>query len=189
MINGKRKEIEGLIYNLKKSRKAKNLRIRIDYEGNILATIPYGIDESLADNFIKEKRSWIERKINDFEKNRRNIVFKGTRKDFLECKNQSLSFVKARIDYFNNTYGFRFNKITVRDQKTRWGSCSQKGNLSFNYRIIFLPENIADYLVVHELCHLRELNHSKRFWDLITRSIPDCKEARKKLKDYIITEI
>jgi predicted metal-dependent hydrolase len=100
----------------------------------------------------------------------------------LENKDKALQIAKDRINHFNKYYNFQFKNITIKNQKTRWGSCSRKGNLNFNYKIALLPENISDYIIVHELCHLKEFNHSKRFWDLVAETIPDYLILRKKLK-------
>lgn len=76
-----------------------------------------------------------------------------------------------------------YNRVSVRNQKTRWGSCSSKGNLNFNYRLFYLPEELLDYVVVHELAHRRHMNHSKDFWQEVERYFPDYKECRKQLKE------
>ena len=86
------------------------------------------------------------------------------------------------MGYFNGVYKFKFNKVNIRNQKTRWGSCSAKGNINFNYKIALLPERLADYIIVHELCHLGEFNHSRKFWDLVVEAIPDHREIRSELK-------
>ena len=91
-------------------------------------------------------------------------------------------FVKERIDYFNQFYHFKVRRIAIKNQKTRWGSCSAKGNLNFNYKIIYLPKELADYLIVHELCHLGQLNHSKKFWALVSKTIPNYQRSNKVLK-------
>lgn len=86
------------------------------------------------------------------------------------------------VEKYRTSYPFPYNKITIRNQKTRWGSCSKAGNLNFNFRIIFLPPHLADYLVVHELCHLRQFNHSEKFWQLIGQVVPDFMKCRRELK-------
>jgi predicted metal-dependent hydrolase len=100
----------------------------------------------------------------------------------LKYKERARKLVENKIIKFNKTYKFRYNKIAIKNQKTRWGSCSKSGNLSFNYRILSLSPEVADYLMVHELCHLREMNHSRAFWDLVARAIPDYKKLRKQLR-------
>lgn len=89
---------------------------------------------------------------------------------------------KTSYTIFNRNYKYSWNKISIREQKTRWGSCSQKKNLNFNSKIALLPEKLAEYIVVHELCHLGEFNHSKRFWNLVEKILPDYKQRRSDLK-------
>ena len=103
-------------------------------------------------------------------------------KKYKENKVKALLIIKDRIEYFNTIYNFKWNRIVIRNQKTRWGSCSKKGNLNFNYKIALLPPKSADYIIVHELCHLGEFNHSQKFWDLVAKTIPDYKEIRKDLR-------
>jgi predicted metal-dependent hydrolase len=98
-------------------------------------------------------------------------------------------FVKSRIAYFNQFYNFKFNKIFIKNQSTRWGSCSSLRNLNFNYKIIYLRPDLADYLIVHELCHLGEMNHSKRFKDLVSKTIPNYVKLNKELKKLHVKTI
>ena len=90
--------------------------------------------------------------------------------------------MENRISYFNKIYNFEINRIAIKNTSTRWGSCSSKRNLNFNYKIIYLKPYLADYLIVHELCHLGELNHSKKFWKLVEKVIPDYVKINKELK-------
>lgn len=99
-----------------------------------------------------------------------------------ENKEKAVALVKNRVEYFSKLYGFEYNRISVRNQKTRWGSCSKKRNINFNYKMVFLPERLADYIVVHELCHTKELNHSKNFWSLVKEILPDYNELRGEIK-------
>ena len=94
--------------------------------------------------------------------------------------------VENKISYFNKFYKFDINRIAIKNTKSRWGSCSSKANLNFNYKIIFLEEQFIDYLIVHELCHLKEFNHSKNFWKLVEKTIPDYKVINQKLRRFRI---
>jgi predicted metal-dependent hydrolase len=107
---------------------------------------------------------------------------KAGRAKYLQCREAARELARRKIDYFNSFYGFKVNRIAIRDQKSRWGSCSKKGNLNFNYRIALLPERLADYVILHELCHLGEFNHSKRFWDLMEKAMPDARRLRQEFK-------
>lgn len=171
-----------LEYSLKESMRAKRVRISINLEGSIIVTKPKRVSLESVERFVKEKSVWIFEK-SDWFKNRPSLpVLKTSRKEYLENKDKALQIAKERIEYFNKYYNFQFKNITIKNQKTRWGSCSRKGNLNFNYKIALLPSNISDYIIVHELCHLKEFNHSKRFWDLVAESVPDYSILRKKLK-------
>ena len=110
----------------------------------------------------------------------------GGKKDYKKHKERALWLAENRIGYFNSFYNFEINRITIKKQKTRWGSCSKKRNLNFNYKIVFLPQRLADYLVVHELCHLGEMNHSRNFWKLVAKTIPDYSKLNKQLKRAVI---
>ena len=90
---------------------------------------------------------------------------------------------ESRVAYYHRVTGGSYTSITVRDQKSRWGSCSSRGTLSFNYRLIFAPPVILDYVVVHELCHLTHMNHSRDFWDMVASVMPEYREYRKWLRD------
>lgn len=110
------------------------------------------------------------------KKNKKNNFF------YLKYKEAARRLISKKVEEFNLFYNYKINKISIRDQKTRWASCSRSANLNFNYKIIFLPEDLINYIVVHELCHLGEFNHSKNFWKLLEKKIPNYLVVRKKLK-------
>jgi hypothetical protein len=98
-------------------------------------------------------------------------------------------FIENKLSYFNKFYNFEINRVAVKDTSSRWGSCSSKKNLNFNYKIIYLKPELADYLIVHELCHLGELNHSKRFWALVEKAIPNYVRNNKELRGIHVRSI
>lgn len=104
------------------------------------------------------------------------------RGDFVKYKDTAYHLALARLEHFSAIYQIPFNKVTIRNQKTRWGSCSKRGNLNFNYKIALLAPRLADYIIVHELCHLKEFNHSKKFWALVAQTILEYRQLRRELK-------
>lgn len=141
---------------------------------------------SFEGNLIYDNINHMKELFKIFFRTKRKIKYKKrkTKKnlDYLKYKNQTATLVKNRLEYFNLIYNFKYNRIVIRNQKTRWGSCSKKGNLNFNYKIILLSPKQADYIIVHELCHLKEFNHSGKFWDLVAQAVPDYKEIRSSLR-------
>ena len=180
--------MEDIKYTMRKSERARNIRITVERSGEVFVTIPPGKDDKEAEIFVEKHKEWIRRKAEYFLKNPLPAFWEkiksraGSKKEFKNRKGEALALIEEKIKKFNNYYNFSYKKIVIRNQKSRWGSCSKKENLNFNYRIIFLPPEIQDYIIVHELCHLKELNHSKSFWSLVSKQIPDYKDRRKKLK-------
>lgn len=117
------------------------------------------------------------------KKNRQSLLnIKHTTTEINNYKKITKNLVVERLNYFNQFYNLSYSKISVRNQKSRWGSCSSKSSLSFNYRLCLLPGELADYIIVHELCHLQEMNHSQDFWRLVAQSIPNYKQLKRQLK-------
>jgi predicted metal-dependent hydrolase len=102
--------------------------------------------------------------------------------EYKKYKEHTRSVVTRKIIEFNNFYKFSIGRIAIRNQRSRWGSCSKRGNLNFNYRLALIPEALADYVIVHELCHLGEFNHSKNFWNLMAQTLPNHTELRRHLR-------
>jgi predicted metal-dependent hydrolase len=99
-------------------------------------------------------------------------------------RQQALEVIPARALLYSQIIGVNFAKISIRDQKTRWGSCSHKGNLNFNWRLIMTPEPVLDYVIIHELCHLKRMNHGKSFWNEVAKYCPDWREKRRWLNKH-----
>jgi predicted metal-dependent hydrolase len=113
---------------------------------------------------------------------RRRVTLKGRRQQYLLHKERARTIANERARHYAHIYGVSVRKIFIKNAKTRWGSCSKNGNLNFHYKIALLPPYLANYLVVHEVCHLREFNHSKKFWALVAQEVPDYRALRLRLK-------
>lgn len=104
------------------------------------------------------------------------------RAGLLKYSDVARTLAHSRLEHFNQFYNFEYGTVRIKAQTTRWGSCSSKGNLNFNYKIALLPQHLSDYIVVHELCHLGEFNHSQDFWNLVEKTVPNYLELRAELK-------
>ena len=169
-----------IAYTIRKSRRARYARISVRCDGSVVVTQPQAVPLAAIESFVQEKADWITHAIALFIRHR--IPRQSPPGEFAALKGASFALVKARIAVLNTFYGFPFRRISIRNQKTRWGSSSKTGTLSFNYRIAKLPPDLADYLIVHELCHLKEMNHSEKFWALVAQTIPCYRELRSLLK-------
>ncbi len=107
---------------------------------------------------------------------------KKKRKGYFAHKETARATILSRLHFWNAHYGLSWKRVSIRDTKSRWGSCSRIGNLNFSYRLIFLSQELLDYVVVHELCHLKEFNHSPAFWSHVAEMMPDWRERRKALR-------
>lgn len=147
----------------------------------MVVTAPKYVSNKQINEFVSSKNDWILKTLAKCEPDDPGKL-KLSRKDYQINKRLALKMVREKILYLGGLYGLRPRKIFIRNQSTRWGSCSSKGNLSFNFRLIYLPDPLLDYLVVHELCHLREMNHSARFWALVEKTVPDYKKRKTALR-------
>lgn len=164
------------------SRRARSIRLAIYPEGALVVTAPQSVSESKVTEFIFKKSDWIIGKLEYFKRQPATIFVKVGRNGFAQYKEQARLLAESRVLHFNQTYHFRHNRISIKNQKTRWGSASKQGNLNFNYKIALLPKHFSDYIIVHELCHLGVFNHSPKFWALVAQTIPDYLTLRRELK-------
>lgn len=170
-------------YTLRHSARARHLRITINCDATVVVTTPFNFSTQKLEHFLHEKRNWILKKVEYFRRVGEGVqMLPRGKRSYKEYKEQARLFVHQKLAELNAHYNFSFSRVTVKNHSTRWGSCSRQKNLNFNYRILFLPMELAEYVIVHELCHLGEMNHSKKFWALVTHAIPDFKQRRKQLR-------
>lgn len=160
------------------------MRLVVSYGGAVTITLPFGVPENMAERFVRQKMDWLVTKIAYFRGHQSKPLVRHTRQEYLREKERARQVIKAMVERFSRAYGFRSNSISIRNQKTCWGSCSRKGNLNFNYRILYLHAAQQEYIIVHELCHLKEMNHSSRFWHSVAQILPDYRERKKALKAF-----
>lgn len=175
------KEID--IKIIKSSRKT--LAIQISREGEVIVRSPYFLLDSQIRNFLDDKEQWILKQLRKINERKGNDL-----KEESAVSNERLRYLTAqarlklpsKVKEFAIQMDVEYGRISIRHQKTRWGSCSSKGNLNFNCMLMAMPEEIQDYVVVHELCHLKEMNHSPAFWAEVETIIPDYRARRQWLK-------
>lgn len=186
-------------YTIKKS-KGRNIRISVNRNGEVFLHVPKFVPLFVAKRFLMNKSGWVEKTILKIEKfkstspdlslQRRGKVQR--RKVYLEKKEEARKLVHEKLEFWKKHYQenfniiFKWNKVAIKNTSTRWGSCSSKKNLNFSYKIINLFPEAQDYLIVHELSHLLQMNHSENFWRLVSLGIPNYKHLRKSLRKYNI---
>lgn len=228
-------EKDGVKIFLRKSTRAKRLRLQVDSDLKMTLVVPKRTPKFMVNLFMGQHERWIDGQVEKISKQKKihpdrltqsgDIYYyfgeKLTLKVLpqklkrpsvrvsgheLEVKlNKSISKSEAkrqiknavekfyrkkaeevihdRLQFFNEQYGFKYNRVTLRNQKSRWGSCSRLKNLNFNWRLIMAPIEVIDYVVVHELCHLRQMNHSAKFWSLVEKAIPHPRKHRLWLRE------
>ncbi len=176
-------------YTLRRSTRTRTVRITIRRTGEVVVSAPVGVPQIFITAYVARMQKWIASKVALIEKrlprDKVSAVPSG-RRDFMLHKEEALRILSERTKELNQSYQFSYTKIVVRNQKTRWGSCSRHGVINFNYRLASMPDEVRDYVIVHELCHLKQFNHSKNFWDLVRQTVPDYKEIKKKLKGLTV---
>ncbi len=171
-----------ITYELRRSRRARRMRLAVRPDASVSLTLPWRADLKQAEKFIQSKAAWVLKHVRYYQQRAVLPSLKITAADYAANKAAALKLAQSKVEYFNKFYNFKYHQVTVKNQKTRWGSCSRRGNLNFNFKLMFLPAVTADYIIVHELCHLREMNHSPRFWALVAKTFPNYKLIRQDLK-------
>ena len=158
----------------------KSVGIRVTDEGEVIVRAPLRMPQGELSGIIESKRNWIDKTLAKVQN--RETAPKMTAAETEELAQQALKVIPPRVKAWAAKVGVTYGRITIRNQKTRWGSCSAKGNLNFNCALMLCPEEILDYVIVHELCHRKEMNHSKRFWGEVAKVMPDYEKRRRWLK-------
>lgn len=167
--------------------KRKTASIEIKSDGRILVRVPNRMPQRDIDRMLSEKEAWIEKHLANIEEriasSQEEAVEPLAPEDIDRLTKKARAYLTARCDLYATQLGVTYNRISIRKQRTRWGSCSSKGNLNFNVLLMMAPIDVIDYVVIHELCHRKEMNHSKRFWALVESQMPDYKECRRWLRE------
>ena len=170
--------MENIHYRLVRSSR-KTISIQIMPNAEVVVRAPNRMPKAAIEAFLLEKRNWLEKHL------AKQIpplsAFTDVQIDALVQRAKSA--IPERVAYYAPVVGVTYGRITIRSQRTRWGSCSSRGNLNFNCLLMLAPEKVVDYVVVHELCHRKEMNHSPRFWAEVERILPDYRQSKRWLKE------
>lgn len=165
----------------------KTIAVQVNSDLTVTVRAPESVSRGYIEQVLKEKEAWIQKNI---EKMREKMAaYDAMEVDFLtneeirELADKAVSYIPERAARFAKLIGVDYGRITIRNQRTRWGSCSSSGNLNFNCLLMLMPPEVIDYVVVHELCHRKEMNHSAAFWSEVEKVLPDYKKYVKWLKE------
>ncbi len=165
----------------------KTVAIQVNADLTVTVRVPRHTSRKDIERIISEKEPWIRKHIEQIRAKKEAYeamkTLHLTDEEIRELVDKARKYIPGRVAYFAEHMGVTYGRITIRNQKTRWGSCSSKGNLNFNCLLMLTPAEIIDYVVVHELCHRKEMNHSGAFWNEVEKVLPDYREAVRWLKE------
>ena len=168
-----------------RSKRAKHLNISVMPYKGVRVAIPHGLSYKKAEEFVRSRTDWIIKNSDRMKRLEREHAAKsGAVLDIDRAKAKRK--LSRRLNYLSAEYGFTFNRVFIRNQRTRWGSCSHKDNISLNVKLIRLPDELMDYVILHELVHTRFKNHRKQFWDELDKILVNAKGIDAELKQYTL---
>ncbi len=171
-------------WTLRRSARSGRLWVTVRRDGAVVVTAPSHAPFAAIERFVRDRAEWIARAVAKMRRYKDDVYLPRTRAAYLANKERARALVLELLGRHAPAYGFRYGRVFIKDLRRNWGSCSELGNLNFNYKLAFLPPELAEYVVVHELCHLAEFNHSPAFWALVGRALPDAAARRKRLRAY-----
>ena len=161
----------------------RTLSLQITREGQVVVHCPFSTTQEQIQMFVDEHRQWIGENLEQVKRRltKRPVM---TSEQVWKAKSLARMTLSAKVRFWAAKMGVTYGTISIRQQATRWGSCSSRGNLNFNWTLILTPEPLQDYVVVHELAHRKEMNHSRKFWAEVKNVLPDYEKRRKWLKEF-----
>ncbi len=166
----------------------RTIELKICTDGHLQVRAPHYMTDAAIADFLNKKSEWIARhqtriKERQQKKAQEPPVQQLSPQDIRALADQAMKVIPDRVRFYAEKIGVDYGRVTIRNQKTRWGSCSAKGNLNFNCLLMLTPEDVQDYVVIHELCHRKEMNHSPKFWSEVAKIMPDYRNSKIWLKE------
>ena len=163
--------------------KRKTVGLRVTPEGKVEVRAPFGISRGVIDEIVSKHAKWIEKRLADVKS--RPLAYMPTQSEIEELKGKTAALVLPLVEKYAKAMGVEPALVKFTAAKKVFGSCTSKKHLNFSFRLALYPYEAVEYVVVHELCHLKEMNHSSRFWAEVEKILPDCKARRRMLKENI----
>ena len=169
-------------YEIIRSRR-RTLALQVTREGRVVVRAPLRYPAGRIETFVRQHEDWLQRKLTEQKEHKSALPLPAPEEEYA-YREQARRVLTEKTAYFAKLMGVTYGRISIRGQKTRWGSCSAKGNLNYTWTLMLCPEEVQDYVVVHELAHRREMNHSKAFYRIVEEILPDYRERMRWLKDH-----
>lgn len=168
---------------LRKNPRSRRISIRVNTRRGVTVTLPWYESYRRAERFLLENEDWVRERL---EKNKQRSAEALSTEEIERLRKEAKAYLPARLAMFAEQYSFTFNQVRIKNNVSNWGSCSRKGNINLNLCLMTLPEDLRDYVILHELCHLRHPNHGKEFHSLLESLCPDHRKKEKELRKYRI---
>jgi len=184
-LNSKTVEIDNVgVIKMERSRRAKRISVSVRPFQGVRVAVPTGASFAGAERFVRSKAGWIKKHVAKMSRVERAAIVLAE-KHPLDHQDARRRLV-VRLNQLALKYGFQYNRVFIRNQKTRWGSCSSKNNINLNVNLARLPDELIDYTILHELVHTRIKNHGQRFWTKLDRMLGDARKLDRTLNDYTV---
>lgn len=161
----------------------RTLALQVTREGRVLVRAPLRCPVQEIETFVQHHETWIERKLLEISA-RKSLLPAFSPEEEQAYREQARRVLAEKTDYYADKMGVTYGRISIRGQKTRWGSCSAKGNLNYNWKLMLCPDEVQNYVVVHELAHRKEMNHSKAFYRIVEQILPNYRECIRWLRQH-----
>ncbi len=177
-------EINGVgLVLFERSKRAKRLNISVKPFQGVRVAVPYASSFKKAEEFVHTKAAWLKRQLEKVKRYEEKYNYNSTNADHVD-KAKAKTTLGKRLKWLTGKYGFSYNRVFIRNQKTRWGSCSSKNNISLNMQLVRLPDELVDYVILHELAHTIKKDHSKAFWAEMDKLVGNGKQMSSRLRSY-----